>query len=72
VSGTSWLILWALILAFGSLFWILLLRRTYLRFKTLRAEVRKLMTAISAIGELKAAKQTRLTKPDPAFSEEGL
>ena len=69
MTVTAWLVLWGVLLAATLLVWIVILRQTYLRFRILQSEVRKLMAAISSV---KSGWQTRLTSPNLTSYEKGL
>lgn len=67
MTGTAWVVLWATLLVGSLLTWIVLLRRTYLSFRRLEGEVRRLVEAISSV---KTIKQTRLSQSPQASNEE--
>ena len=69
MSVTAWLVLWGVLLVATLLFWIVILRRAYLRFRILQTEVRKLMAAISSV---KSGWQSRLTSTNLTSYEKGL
>ena len=69
MTVTAWLVLWGVLLAATLLVWIVILRQTYLRFRLLQSEVRKLM---AAIGSVKSGWQTRLTSTNLTSYEKGL
>jgi hypothetical protein len=68
MTGMDWLILWTVLLIGSLLFWVVLLRRVYIRAKNLQ---RQLKVLADAIGSVKVARQTRLSAPDPASRERG-
>ena len=69
MTDTAWLVLWGVLLAASLLIWIVILRRVFLRFRTLQNEVRKLMAAISSV---KSGWQSRLTSTNLTSYEKGL
>lgn len=67
MTGTAWLVLWAVILLVSLLVWVGVLLRTYRSFRVLQIEVSRLVASFSSV---KAVKQTRLTQSPPASNEE--
>lgn len=67
MTGTGWLILWAIILAISLLIWVLILRRTYRSFRNLQSQLKFLMNAVSSA---MVGKQTRLNQNLPAVNQE--
>jgi len=68
MTGSAWLILWASILIVSFVFWGVVIRGVYRRFRNLQAQVRQLM---AEIGALSPTGRTRLSPTTQTSSEEG-